>query len=228
MSIIDQVKAGTGLINPLSMLSGPITILDGFTLQGLQAAAIAQAQIKDIDPPNPVDIQNMFNKITMAKDSLSQMLSHSNKISGVDLSGNGTFASIAKTMSAARSVTGELSCQSVLDAFGAVTDAAAIINEVTSVMKLVEMLVNDIDLAIQNLPSALESLANRMLQQIVADQAALANAKIELAQNMIASSLSSLFDDECAGAVLAGVMSQEMKNSIEEERKKLMAKQIKL
>lgn len=228
MSILEQVKSGTGLFNPLSVLSGPIGVLSGFTLQGLQDSAILQAQIKDIDPPNPVDVQNMFNKITMAKDNLSQMLTHSNKISGVDLSGAGTLATIAKTMSSARTATGQSSCQSVLDAFGSITDAAAIINEVAGIMKLVEMLTNDIDLVIANLPSALEALANRIAQRIIADQAALANAQLELAQNMIASSLAGLFDDECAGAVLAGVMTQEMKNAVEEERKKLMSKQIKL
>jgi len=221
--ILDQIKSGSAFTNPLASLSSAADKLSTYDVASLTAIANSQDIV-----PNAVDIQNLVNKITLAKDNLSLMVGHSNKISGVDLTGTGNLATIAKTMAAARTANGSNSCQTVIDAFGSIADAASIVNEVAEVMKLVDMIENNFSQAMSSLPSSLETIANRLAQQMIADKAALANAQLELAQHAIATTISGIMKDECAAAVMSGVMTQTMKNAINAERDNLLKKRVTL
>jgi DNA-binding FrmR family transcriptional regulator len=214
--ILTQIKTG-GFQNPVS--TGVSSRLADLTanipsLSQLTDMANSQAILHSTTPPTTLQLETALNSINTAVANTNNLLGHTDRVAGVNLSGNGTLATIAKTMQSAKSINGETSCSTVLSAFGSIQKAAELVTDTINSINLIESFLLDIKGAILDIPNQLEAYSNKIVQQIASDVAALAQAQLDVLQSAVASSLVSLFQDECISQVLAGVMTQPLKNEV--------------
>jgi hypothetical protein len=130
------------------------------------------------------------------------------------LSGDSTLATIAKTMGSARKANGELSCSSVIAAFGSLAKVAELVQASATAIEDAKALLADTVNNINSVPGKLQQFASVVANQIAADQAAFAQAKIDLVQQAVAASIVELVDDECFGSILGNVMNQKMTEEV--------------
>jgi hypothetical protein len=223
--IMGQVRAG-GFMNPMSShLNSALTKIKPPSLAELTTMANEQYTLAGLGVPDSGQIQSAVNSMNKAFDATQNMLGHTNKLSGVDLSSD-VMSVVAKTMNSAKSITGEKSCSTVLAAFGSLQNIANNIQETIAAVEEVEAFIKDIPNQIAALPAKLENYANNVTQQIVADVGVLAEARLVLLQNSISQSLVSLVDDECLSAVMGGIMSQPLKDEVSKVTSELASKKL--
>lgn len=213
--ILSQVRAG-GFVNPIT--TGTQAVLSSFTLptlSSLTAMANAQALANGTIAPNSTQLTSALSSMTNAYNSTQDLLGHTDKLSGVNLSGNGSLATIAKTMQSARNLNGDLSCATVLGAFGAIQNAAELISSTIQTIKDMKAFLEDIVNEISNLPGKLEAYINKVAQQIASDVAVLVQAQLDVLQNVLAQGMASLSLDPCTSQILSAVMTQPMKNEVD-------------
>lgn len=213
--VLNQVKSG-GFVNPIS--SKVQVTLDQLTIPTLQQfkdSAAIQYAAASLPVAPALNLEAAYSKITDSYNQINELLGHSDRLSGVNLSGNGTLATIAKTMTYAKSVNGENSCASVLAAFGTIMKANELVSDTLNTIFAIKSLIDDIPRQIDAIPGQLQAYAEKISSQIIDDGAALAAGQITLLQNSVAQNLVSLFQDECAAQILSSVMGQEMKNEVE-------------
>jgi hypothetical protein len=212
--ILSSIRSG-GFINPVSMgTSFALSSLSIPDIDALNTMAIAQAALNNTVAPSFNQLQDALNVITNAGGKVQELLGHTDRISGVNLSGNGTLATIAKTVAAAKNINGESSCSTVLAAFGAIQNSAQMVTEVLAYVQITKSFLSNIIGVINDLPNVLGRVINNIGQQIVSDVAALATAQLTIIEHSIAQNLLSLFQDECTSQVLAAVMSNPLKKEV--------------
>lgn len=225
--ILSQVRVG-GFINPLaepitSAFSG-IVIPD---VSALTALATVQANAQGVPVPSSGSIIAAQTSMTNVINSSNNLLGHTNRISGVDLTGNGTLATIAKTMQSAKTINGETSCATILGAFGAITNAANLITESIEAANKIKQLLLDIPGMINSIPAALDTYINKVANQVASDLQILAQGQLDVLQANISQVMVSLFDDECTGAILGAVMTQPMRDEVDKVATKVSQSKIK-
>lgn len=213
--ILSQVKSGVGFNNPLSSrVNSALNSVAIPSLVDLTAMANAQAILQSVPAPTQNQLELAHNSVVAAINKTNDLLGHTDKLSGVNLSGSGTLATIAKTMQSARNISGESSCSTVLGAFGSLQNAANLISDSVTTIDSIKSFLEDIPNQIAAIPAIAEAYANRITQQIASDVGVLAQAQIEVIEHAVAQNLVSLFQDECASQVLAAVMTQDMKTEV--------------
>lgn len=222
--IIDAIR-NNGFTNPyyreVSVGLGTITMP---TDAEYQALATAQFVAAGQPPPELLQIQNSYTAMTGAYNAIGDMVGHTNKLSGVNLNGNGTLATIAKTMGAARKINGELACSSMVAAFGSLAKVAELINDSNlATDRIKATLANTVANLVSN-TTPLEQFKNKIASQIAADVAAQTAGQLAVTQNAIATAIVDLVDDPCLGQIILGVMNQEMTNAVNAEKVKLKDK----
>jgi hypothetical protein len=214
VSEIFKKVSNNGLVNPLGKeLSKALITITPPELAELTQLAQEQAALTGAAVPDSGQIQAAILAIKTAKTSTENMLSHTNKLSGVDISSD-VFTVVAKTMNGAKSITGEKSCANVLAAFGAIQNMAAIVTDTIKSIKLVEEFLLDIPGQIAALPGQLNAYASQLESQIIKDAAALTQARIVITQNAIATHLVTLISDPCVSEIIAGVMTAPLKKEV--------------
>lgn len=221
--ILSQIRTG-GFVNPISsQMNKALFSLTPKSLDDFTALAQSQADLSGLTMPDSGQLQSAVNSINTAFKATQGMLAHSNKLSGVDMSSD-VFHVVARTVNAAKTVTGEKSCDSVLAAFGALQNAANILTDTISTIKQLESFLLNIPNSVNQIPKILESYANRLVAQVIADGEVLIQARLLLMQKAMAESLVSLIGDECLGAVLAGIMTEPLKAEVQSAATKLLSK----
>jgi hypothetical protein len=214
VSEIFKKVSNNGLVNPLgSQLSSALTTFTPPSLLALTQLAQEQAALTGAAVPDSGQLQAAILAIETAKTSTENLLNHTNKLSGVDLSSD-VLTVIAKTMNASKSITGEKSCANVLAAFGSLQNMAAIVTDTIKSIKLVEQFLLDIPGQIAALPGQLNTYIAQQENQIIKDVAALAQARIVITQNAIATHLVTLISDPCVSEIMAGVMTAPLKKEV--------------
>ena len=223
--ILTQVRAG-GFVNPLSgQMNKALFSLTPKSLDDFTELAQSQADVSGLTIPDSGQLQSAVHSINTAFKATQGMLEHSNKLSGVDMSSD-VFHVVAKTVNAAKTVTGEKSCDAVLAAFGSLQNAANIITDTIATIQQLESFLLNIPSSINQIPQILENYANRLVAQVIADTEVLAQARILLVQKAISESLVNLIGDECLGAVLAGVMTEPLKIEVAKTASELLSKKL--
>ncbi len=222
MSILDELRSG-GLQNPIAK-----EIQSQFSTTSILSSAemivLATAQSASSGIPKPPDgtIVAAQASFVSTYNTIADMIGHTDRISGVNLTGNGTLATIAKTMGAARSINGENTCDKVLGAFGSLHKQAEVINDIKSALNQYQEYIANIPAKI-GVVSAVVAIKDKLVAQIASDVATLAEAQQDIVEHSIASALTSLVEDECLSTVMKSVMKQSMLNAVEEERYKLLS-----
>lgn len=224
--ILSSIR-NSGFTNPIA--AGISSALGGFsvpTLPDLTAIVNAQATAQSVATPAAYKIEAAQAAMASVYNSIQSLLGHTDRISGVNLSGNGTLATIAKTMESARSINGDKSCSTVLAAFGAITNAASMIQETLTALAFVQNFMNNTIAYIDAIPATAAQLANVVQNQIASDVAALAQAQLDVIQQSVATTLTDLIQDECAGAIVGAVMTQPLRNAVETAKQKIIQNRI--
>jgi hypothetical protein len=221
-NILNSIRSGEGFINPIAnAISTTVGAFNIPSVSELQAAATAQSLVTGLPVPPAGEIIAAQAAIVNTINSINSLIGHTDRVSGVDLTGSGTLATIAKTMGAARKANGEKSCATVLGAFGAISKAQEFVNEVNTVLETINTFKNNVAGGIAGLTAATGAFITKVADQILSDTTALVNAQLQLAEAAVASSVASLVQDECMAHVMSSVMSQGLKNvvnkSIEEQ-----------
>lgn len=225
--ILSVIKTGAGFVNPIA--KGIDSTIKSFvmpTLAELENLSNAQSIILGVAAPATAQLNTVLTSITNAYNSMQNLLDHTDRLSGINLSGNGSLATIAKTMQLAKKSSGESSCSSVLSAFGSIQKASELVSSTISTIDNIENFLEDIPNKIDGIVSDMENYANDVVHQIESDVEALAQAQLNLVQEAIANNLTSLFDDECVGQVLSSVMTQPMKNEVTKVSDAIKAKKL--
>lgn len=213
--ILNSIRNGAGFTNPISnAISTTVGAFNIPSVSELQAAATAQSLVTGLPVPPAGEIIAAQAAIVNTVNSINSLIGHTDRISGVDLNGNGTLATIAKTMGAARKANGEQSCSTVLAAFGAIAKAQQYVDEVNGVLEELNTFKNNIAANIAGVAATTGAFITKVADQILADTTALTNAQLQLAEAAIASSVASLVQDECMAAIMSSVMSQGLKNEV--------------
>lgn len=225
--ILSQIKSG-GFVNPIG--SKVQSTIDSISIPTLEDfTTIANAQYAALVPPQspvPENIASAHQAVSNAYSKMGDLIGHSDRLSGVDLMGSGSLATIAKTMNAAKSINGESSCSTVLGAFGAIQNAAELATDTLNTAMSIKNLLLDIPGQITSIPGQLETYANKIANQIISDVTHLAQAQIAVAQNAVAQGITSLFDNECTSQILSSVMAQPLKNEVEKLSAELKSKKL--
>jgi hypothetical protein len=223
--IFKEVRAG-GFRNPMAAnLNVALASFTPPSLAEFTAMAQAQAIATGATMPDSGQLQAAINSINSASNSVQNLLGHTNKLTGVDMSSD-VMTIVAKTMNAAKTATGEKSCATVLSAFGALQNMAGIVTDTVNAIHTMEVLMADIPRQIAAIPAQIEAYANKLEQQVITDVAALAQARIVVAQNAIAAHLVTLVDDECVGAIFAGLMTEPLKLEVKKVTDVIKAKKL--
>lgn len=213
--ILDSIRNGAGFTNPIAnAVSTTIGAFNIPSVSELQAAATAQSLVNGLPIPPAGQIVAAQAAIVDTVNSINALIGHSNRVSGVDLTGNSTLATIAKTMGAARKANGEQSCSTVLGAFGTIAKAQHYIDEIHAVLEEINTFKNNISSGIAGMTAKAGAFVVQVANQILSDTNSLVNAQLQLAEAAIASSVSSLVKDECMAAIMSSVMSQGLKNEV--------------
>lgn len=223
-SILEQIK-NNGFVNPyfrdISVAYGTISMP---TEAELKALTDSQFALAGQTPPSTLQVQNAYNQIVDAYNQIASMTSHTNRLSGIDLTGNGTLATIAKTMGAAKIINGENVCSTVIGAFGSLAKVNELVGDTqVAIQKIKDSVTDTVNNLLQN-TSALTAFATKLSTQIASDGAALVAGQLVVAQNAIASSLVDLIDDECLGDIFRNVMNQKLTEAVNVEKAKLREK----
>lgn len=212
--IFNQVKSG-GFVNPLGpTISSALNSITVPSVADLTTLANAQALAQSVTAPTSGAITAAQTAMVNSYNKMQDLLNHTNKISGVDLSGTGTLATIAKTMQSAKSINGETSCSTVLQAFGSIQNAASLISDTVTAVENIEAFLLDIPNQINAIPGLLGNYVTKVTDQILSDVESLVQAQIAVKQNAIAASLTSLFNDPCTSQILSAVMTQPLKDEV--------------
>ena len=212
--VLEAMRDG-GLYNPIrSAVTDKLGSFSIPSVSELQTLATGQSLITGLPVPPAPQITAAQETIVNGYNKISEFLGHTDRLSGVDLNGNTTLATIAKTVGAARNVNGELSCNSVLAAFGALNKAAEFIKKIEDYIKMVEDFKQNVAGKIVETVVGVAAIATALAAQVANDVAAYAAAQVRLAEEFVANSIASLVQDECMSAILTGVMTQQMKNVV--------------
>lgn len=213
--ILEKVKSG-GFQNPIrNGVMDSMATFKTYTVDELTALANAQHLVNPSVPfPTGGQIETLAQSIIGIENSIKSLLDHSDRISGVNLAGNGTIATIARTMNAAKNINGEKSCSTVLAAFGAIQNAADLVTSTVDTITAVKKIIDDIPGQIATMPSVLANYATTITSQIAADVGVLAQAKLNVIEHAISNSLVELLQDECASQILSAVMTNDLKNEV--------------
>jgi hypothetical protein len=212
--VLDAMRNG-GLYNPIrSAVTNKLGSFSIPSVSELQTLATAQNLITGLPVPPAPDITAAQTAIVSAYNKISELLGHTDRLSGVNLTGNTTLATIAKTMGSARNANGDLSCDSVLGAFGALTKINEFTNKINEYIQKVEEFKQNVAGKITETVVIATALVASITEQIANDVGAYAAAQLRLAEEFVANSITSLVQDECMGAILTNVMTQEMKNVV--------------
>jgi hypothetical protein len=221
------INSGNAFSNPIS---GKVnSALQGFTppsVAELMGIAEVQFAAKNLPVPDYNEIAAAQNSVVNAYNKIQDMLHHTNKLSGVNMSGNGTLATIAKTMSSARNASGAKSCDKVLAAFGSIRDAANTINDCVTTIDLAKRMLKDLPGHIKTIPKQLDSQADKIVKKILHETAAIANAQIENAKHALSMQMAEMFQDECVGQVLGAVMTKDMNLQVKKVTDEIAKKRV--
>jgi hypothetical protein len=223
-SILAEIR-NAGFTNPVA--TGIDKVMSGFgvpTLSSLTALVTAQAAAQSVPVPPALQIEAAQVAISNTFNKIQDLLGHTDRISGVDLSGNGTLATIAKTMESARGINGDKSCSTVLAAFGAITNATQIIDDTVATVEYIKSFLIDTIAKINNIESITNQYVNKITAQIIADVAALAKGQMDIIQHSVATALTGLIHDECAAQIMAAVMNQPLKNEVDKVATEILNK----
>jgi len=210
---------GSGLTNPVSNgVSAQLATVSIPSLTELNALATSQAALYSLPVPSAGVIQTAQTAMLNAVNSANNLIGHTNRISGVDLTGNGSLATIAKTINSARSLNGDKSCSTVLAAFGAIYKAAEMVTDTLDAINTIKNALTNLPRDAAAIPGILAAYTAKIADQINNDVAALAQAQLDVAQAAVASSLVSFLEDECMSQVVSAVMTQPLRNEVEKAR----------
>lgn len=212
--VLEAMRDG-GFYNPIR--SAVTSKLGSFSIPSvseLQTLATGQSLVTGLPVPPAPQITAAQDAIVNSYNKINELLGHTDRLSGVDLTGNTTLATIAKTMGAARNANGELSCSSVLAAFGALNKATEFIKKIEDYIQMVENFKQNVAAKIVETVVGATALAAAITEQIANDVGAYAAAQVRLAEEFVANSIASLVQDECTGAILTNIMTQQMKNVV--------------
>lgn len=175
-----------------------------------------------IDLPNIVDpeitphVTQITSAITTLDTALDDLLDHTDKLSGVSLTGglnSMNFSTISSVVSTVQKYGNDGSaCELINGAFGAIVKAAEFVNDMNV---LYGRLVN-LSLAPDTLPFAIDTLKNKILSQIQADLLTFANAQITALQYAAAAALTELTNNPCISEIIAIVGTDELKKATNE------------
>lgn len=221
--ILKSIQGG-GLKNPLSGITTQLNRFPIPTLGELTSLASIQAAAQGIAAPSSALLQSAHSQLNGFVSSANQLLDHSNKLSGVDLTGNQHLGAIASVMTANRVSDGTSICDGVLAAFGAIMKAAEFLKGITDSINSLIAFIEDIPNKINQMIDQLTSMVNKIMTQIQNDLNALANAMVALAQKAIANVIGSLLDDPCFGQVIGAVAGVEMQGELNKVKGQINAK----
>jgi hypothetical protein len=222
--ILSEIKVG-GFVNPIAVGTQlavgtlpSLTLAEFIIMAGGQLTPIIPldplAPPITPDPISPALLGAAYYSINNSMNKIQDLLGHTDRLSGVNLSGNGNVATIAQTMIAAKNITGELSCGTMLGAFGSIIDSTRLVAEVLDIVVVIKEFLTNIPKYINSTPAILDTFSNKIAQQILSDVTALTQAQIIVIQAAVAQNLISLSQDECTSQILAAVMTQPMKTAV--------------
>lgn len=172
-----------------------------------------------IDLPNIVDpeitpyVSDITAAITTLDTALDDMLDHTDKLSGVSLTGglnSMNFSTISSVVSTVQKYGNDGSaCELVNAAFGMIVKVGEFVDDMNV---LYGRLVN-LALAPDVLALEIDNFKAKILSQIQADLLTFANAQITALQYAAAAALTELVDNPCIGEIIAIVGTDELRNA---------------
>lgn len=175
------------------------------------ANAFFQNPLTDFIPSKVTSIASSFETV---KDQIDVLVNHSDKLSGVDITGDIGLGNMAQIMTIARAVSGESSCSTFNKAFGVITQSKTIIASILSLIDKIVDFLSDPEAIADELLNKLESVANNIISQVASDLQAYAEGALLAIANALASSISSLIDDPCFSGVIGTIATDTMKEAI--------------
>jgi hypothetical protein len=213
-NILNSIRSD-GFTNPIAnAISTTVGAFQIPSVSELQVLATNQAAVSGLPIPPSGEVVAAQAAIVNTINTINTLIGHSDRVSGVDLSGDGTLATIAKTMGAARKINGDQSCSTVIAAFGAIAKAQEYVDEINEAFQKIEDFKQDVIGKIASTTAALGNLSTKIANQIISDTTALVNAQLQIAEAALANSVTELAQDECMGAIMSSVMSQGLKNEV--------------
>ena len=196
--ILDLLQAGTALKNPHSAMISSITSLTGSIESNLQNAPGWE----------PADITEFMTHASNIPTTMSSFLSHTNKLSGVDISSGYNMSNIFSIAKTAKGILKAPGCDSILNMFKSLTGGAVLL------YALYEFLTH-LD---KYLPAAAILLLNGYLndieQMILHDLNAYANALQLAILNGISDGLLGLLGDNCFAGIVGAIATDKLKSRL--------------
>lgn len=205
ISSLNLVVSVSGLTNP----SSPFyinAIADAFSANPLTTFT-------------PSKVTTITNTFTTMLEQVTNFASHTDKLSGVDISGDIGLGNMAQIMTVARAVSGESSCTEFNKAFGAIANASIIIALIAELISKIQNFLENPEEIVDELLDKLEGMANQLVSQIASDLQAFAQGKLLAIANALSSAITGLISDPCFSAVINQIATDEMKNQIQSQIK---------
>lgn len=221
-SIISSGEAFTNPLTPHIASAKSMFSMNGLTDENspfyslTRAAAFAQDPLTEYDGAKTALAATTFGSM---ESELDNLLAHTDRLSGVNMAGEGGLGNMAQIMGVARTVAGESSCDSFNSAFGAIAKAAAIISKILEIIQKIKDFLADPFALINNMIAALQGMAQDMINQIASDLLAFAEGKLLAIANALASALTGLIGDPCFAGIMKTVMTDKMSAEIDKIKK---------
>lgn len=221
MSYTSLILSGNAFKNPydsaVASLKGLVN-LNGLTSPSspFYVAALANAFLENpLTTFTPSKVTSIAGTFTDMISEIDELVNHTDKLSGVDISGDTGLGNMAQIMTVARAVSGESSCSEFNKAFGAIAQSAVIIALIMALIdKIMDFLENPEEI-VDELLEKLEGMINQIVDQIASDLEAYAQGALIAIANALSSSISGLISDPCFSAIFDQIASDEMKSQIE-------------
>lgn len=219
MSVLDLIQSGQAFTNPLA---GPIN-----TVKFAVNNVLTHASFSQLDPFQQM---NMTTAVQNLDSQLQQFLTHTNQMSGVDLSGPRNFLSMSQIATSARTALGSDSCDSLNNVFGAITQALQFANAFFQLVTLIQTYLENPQLLADQVIQSINFQVQEITTQIQRDVAAFTQTQIVALQNALAQGITGLVGDPCVGAVFSQIATDQMRGvvnqKVSEQTSKLSSLQI--
>lgn len=220
MSLTSLITSGAAFSNPYSSSTSSIKTLinlNGLTNPSSTFYVVALADALSNNPLTtftPAKVTTIAQRFETIVEKIDDLVNHTDKLSGVDITGDTGLGNMAQIMTIARAVSGESSCSEFNKAFGAITQSVVIIAAIVALISLIQDFLENPEEIADELLDKLESMANQIVSQIASDLLAYSNGRLLAIANALASSIASLVDDPCFSGVIETIATDTMKDAI--------------
>lgn len=218
--ILDALRQN-GLQNPISnAVNAQLAQIIVPTIPNMITAAAAQALIAGVEAPTAGAITSAHDAMVSAISAGNALITHTNTLSGVDLSTNTNLAIIARTVNAARKIGADNSCSMIHLSFGSLQKSSELITDTQNVISKINETLNNLVQDLSQKVADITSYATKIVSQIASDVTAFVTAQQTIIQHSLAVSLVGLYDDPCLTAVMDQIVKPTLQIEILKERNK--------